>query len=194
MSILDQYREQLKHHELHKVSENEYIMYCGNFMREKQVNIGFVDQGGRVVITGDWHPGEEGVVSIHGYGKEWFKRKMDPVYMVSKFNLQSVLHPEYKTELLEHCLGLIGEDEKEIEEHVRDEFEKVSFDDIYNFRSDWDYLLSDGVIASLLDSEDAGIMFGYEESDYEMLVAIQERFSELYAKMEMDREEWRFDG
>lgn len=40
MSILDQCGEQLKHHELHKVSENEYIMYCGNFMMEKQINRG----------------------------------------------------------------------------------------------------------------------------------------------------------
>lgn len=122
MNILDQCREMLKHHELHKSSENEYIMYCGNFMREMQVNIGFVDQGGRVVISGDWHPGTNGVISEHGYGKEWFKRKMSPQYMACKFGM-----------------------------------------------GPWD------------------------KEEYGKLVAIQEKFSELYAKMEMDREEWGFD-
>ncbi len=176
------WKESLKDHELRLVANVEeyevWLMKAPN-TRHLLVQIFFSPEG--IAIQGDvLFNRKKGLVSDFGYHRGWFGREQSESYLCEKF-LRYVFVPEVAAEEIEDMLENPEEHNiskglvpylKEIAEELRDgkygryEFE-MELDRV-------DY------------HPDEPLGYGYDPKEASPLCAIQQKFVELYSKLEMD--------
>jgi hypothetical protein len=125
-----------------------------------------------IVITGDLHPGERGVISAFGYDLRWFSGHNSPSYLAEKF-LDQQWQVEHARAWLRDQIGGTESDDpsRGCLQAVLDDESWETEDDFYQTCQYQNCDLDPMSIA------EAGM--GYPEEDWALLVALQERFALL---------------
>jgi len=133
--------------------------------------------GGYIVIHGDLCPAENGLISVGGYGPEWFAskgRRLTPSYMAEKFRVPTVFIPEQAaTYLREQAEGndeckadflRLADDAEDV--YASDEVEVRRFlDDVEDTTGSPDYAES---------------FYGHDPRIMDLLIQIQAAFARLW--------------
>ena len=157
----------------------------------------------RIVITGDWCPGNNGVISDIGYGLNWFAGICDPRYLASRFLRKKWIPNSFREWVVDVIKEAENEERRDWEigegciEHDRTEKEAWEFflkyadrwelfevpDRIANFpfrvKGIYDTWESVGLYDALTD----GVGYDYNPDDLQLLSDIQRRFAEEYRKV-----------
>ncbi len=174
MSELDQCREMLKNHILEPVASDQrvtaYYMKDPAQGRMCSTLIVFTPEG--IALMGDLTPEHNGSTSCMGYSLAWFAGELSDGYLCEKF-LKTGWHAELAKEELERWLK---DDERELTDDQRDAIRSAmgSVND-NNVHEMMDELESAG-----FSMDDGPPGCGYDPRERRILVAIQERFSQLY--------------
>lgn len=129
---------------------------------------------GSTVITGDFCPARNGIISNHGYGFEWLSKASDPSYLCEKFGIERDYYSDLAEDYAAYMLNNTDEDLK---------FEDKSFWSIISNDppSSYSDFLEIGDAVGLNPYDLYECVSGYNPRDLAMLSAIQRRFSELYS-------------
>ena len=139
--------------------------------------------GGYIVIHGDLCPGENGLISVCGYGPGWFANKgrpLTPHYMAEKFRVPSVFIAKRAAEHLRDCA--VEED---------DPVRSAAFRGLIADANDLDERDDAAVAGFLVDvdavtgsPDHAEAFYGAEPRTMDLLIRIQAAFARLWTPKE----------
>ena len=138
--------------------------------------------GGYIVIHGDLCPGENGLISVGGYGPEWFAnegRPKTPSYMAEKFRVPSVFIAERARQRLLECAEAADEPEATDLRGLAEDAEDL---DERNPADVGSFL--ERVEDKTGTSDHAEAFYGREPRTMGLLIRIQAAFARLWAPKE----------
>lgn len=190
-ALIEHYRDMIKDHYLVVLKESGEM--CHYQLRRKPdsryyvTDISYLPHVG-VILSGDLHPQSEFGGSIGKCDVELFSAKCYPNYIASKFLPDNIFcASRAEVELRDIIVDLkdaldcdIGGSYKDLE--ALQKMFNYHFGDITEFVTEFEFVHD--VYEHMYDffSDGGAPGYGYDRNDYALLVAIQEKFSELYAE------------